>query len=69
MESAFYKELWRTIGENVVMLDFERMLKEEPEVVEEMKKLRDYLNKHKIEWEDVSEKGFPICRTHFMWGG
>ena len=50
------------------------------QVCEEMQKLRDYLDAHEIEWEDVSEdftKGidvelpveFWICRTHFDFCG
>ena len=36
-------------------------------IVEEMKKLREYLDDHKIQWEDdSSELGcFWMCRTHF----
>ena len=43
----------------------------EPEIVPEMQKLRDMLDKKKIEWKDCSSpKCFtPICRTRFMWGG
>lgn len=37
------------------------------EVCEEMQKLREYLNKHNIQWTDVSEPYcFSwMCRTHF----
>lgn len=37
------------------------------EVCEEMQKLREYLNKHEIQWADVSASyGFSwMCRTHF----
>ena len=36
-------------------------------IVEEMKKLREYLDDHKIQWKDDSSEscGLWMCRTHF----
>lgn len=36
-------------------------------IVDEMKKLRGYLDEHKIQWTDVSSQycSFWMCRTHF----
>lgn len=45
------------------------------EVVEEMKKLRELLDKKGITWEDASEEGAEgykdlwICRTWFKYNG
>lgn len=37
-------------------------------IVEEMKKLRGYLDEHKIQWTDASSQNcsFWMCRTHFI---
>lgn len=55
--------------------DYRRLKLDEIPVCEEMKKLRNYLDKHKIEWEDDSS-GWEFegiinytCRTHFYYLG
>lgn len=50
---------------------FEKLNEKDPEVVTEMKKLRDYLTEKGIEWTDNSTPKctIPICRTRFYAGG
>ncbi|MBO7452173.1 MAG: hypothetical protein J6U54_17735 [Clostridiales bacterium] len=45
----------------------EENAKENFEPVEEMVKIRKYLDEHKIEWKDKSDE--CVCRTHFWIGG
>lgn len=51
------------MSESVDKIVIDEFVKSNFEPVEEMLKIRKYLDEHKIEWEDKSDEF--ICRTHF----